>query len=111
MTNQEFLSLFAEQHEVKLLYGALQKDNAAVYCQGLTGSSAAVILGLVADKTEENALIILDDKEQAAYFYNDLQNLFPKSTSTFFFPESTRVPYDFTESDQPNFLPIKKLGW
>jgi transcription-repair coupling factor (superfamily II helicase) len=104
MTNQEFLSLFAEQHEVKLLHGALQKDIAAVYCQGLTGSAAAVILGLVASKTEENALFILDDKEQAAYFYNDLQNLFPNETSTFFFPESTRVPYDFTESDQPNFL-------
>jgi transcription-repair coupling factor (superfamily II helicase) len=104
MTNQEFLSLFTEQHEVKLLHGALQKNYASMYCQGLTGSSAAVVLGLAAEKTEENALFILDDKEQAAYFFNDLQNLFPNSTSTFFFPESARVPYDFTESDQPNFL-------
>ena len=104
MTNQEFLSLFTEQHEVKLLKGALQTKQARLYCQGLTGSSAAVILGLVADTTEENALFVLEDKEQAAYFYNDLQNLFPNKTGIFFFPENTRVPYDFTESDQANFL-------
>ncbi len=104
MTNQEFLSLFAEQHEVKLLHGALQKNNASVYSQGLTGSSAAVVLGLAAEKANENALFVLDDKEHAAYFFNDLQNLFPNLSSTFFFPESARVPYDFTESDQPNFL-------
>ena len=76
MTNQEFLSLFAEQHELKLLDGALQKNKASVYCQGLTGSSAAVVLGLSAQKLNENALFILDDKEQAAYFFNDFQNLF-----------------------------------
>jgi transcription-repair coupling factor (superfamily II helicase) len=104
MTNQEFLSLFAEQHELKLLDGALQKNKASVYCQGLTGSSAAVVLGLAAQKLNENALFILDDKEHAAYFFNDLQNLFSNKTAAFFFPESARVPYDFTESDQPNFL-------
>jgi transcription-repair coupling factor (superfamily II helicase) len=104
MTNQDFLKLFNESHEVKLLQGALENAKAVLYCHGLTGSSSAVVLGLAAEKTKQNALFILDDKEQAAYFYNDLQNLFPHKTSTFFFPESTRVPYDFTESDQPNFL-------
>ena len=63
-----------------------------------------MVLGLSAQKLNENALFILDDKEQAAYFFNDLQNLFSNKSATFFFPESARVPYDFTESDQPNFL-------
>ena len=105
MTNQEFLKLFAEHQEVKLFHGALEKPNVSIYCENLIGSASGLVLGLAAQKYDDNALFILDDKEQAAYFLNDLQNFFPESKNViFYFPESARTPYEFTESDQPNFL-------
>jgi len=104
MTTQEFLGLFSDLHEVTLLRRTLEKERCVIQCSGLTGSSAACVLSLVANNFNENALFVLDDKEHAAYFLNDIQSLFPDRQNVFLFPESTRVPYEFTESDQGNLL-------
>ena len=38
-------------------------------------------------------LFVLDDKEQAAYFMNDLQNMVGDIRPILFYPRSARVPY------------------
>ena len=53
--------------------------------QGLTGSSAAMILAGTFTKTQTTHVVIIPEKEDAAYFYNDLVSLLGDD-SVFFFP-------------------------
>lgn len=104
MTVSEFLSYFASSKELKQLQSLTVQTGGSTHCKNLVGSSAACVLGLTADYCEQNALFILDDKEAAAYFFNDLQSLFPNKKNVFFFPESSRVSYDVIDSDQANII-------
>lgn len=49
-------------------------------------------------------LFILSDKEDAAFFFNDLQNLDKQARHLFFFPHSYKVPYQFEEIDNANVV-------
>ena len=40
--------------------------------EGLTGSSRAMVMSLVFHKTQTTHVVIIPEKEDAAYFYNDL---------------------------------------
>lgn len=84
--------------------------------KGICGSAASLIANAVAEKTERPHLIICSDREEAAYFYNDLENLFtaPRTRDSFaenngagrlfFFPSSSRVPYQAEKTDNANVL-------
>jgi transcription-repair coupling factor (superfamily II helicase) len=104
MTTSDFLSCFSSSKELKQLQSLAVQTGASVHCTKLVGSSAACVLGLTAVYCEQNALFILDDKEAAAYFFNDIQSLFPNQKNVFFFPESARTAYDYLESDQANII-------
>ncbi len=43
--------------------------------EGLSGSSRAMLLSAVFNKTQTTHLAVLPEKEDAAYFYNDLVSL------------------------------------
>jgi len=66
--------------------------------EGLYGSSKAMILSLVFNKTPITHVAILPEKEDAAYFYNDLISLVGEE-SVFFFPSTYKrsVQYENTE--------------
>ena len=55
--------------------------------EGLSGSSKALMLSTVFQKTQTTHLAILPEKEDAAYFYNDLVSLLGEE-SVFFFPST-----------------------
>ena len=65
---------------------------------GLYGSSRAMILSQVFQKTQTTHVVIVPEKEDAAYFYNDLVSLSGED-SVFFFPSTYKrsVQYDQTE--------------
>jgi transcription-repair coupling factor (superfamily II helicase) len=58
--------------EIENIASALT-HNQKIFISGLKGSSAAAVLGTIFIQGHKNMLITLTDKEQAAYFYNDLQ--------------------------------------
>lgn len=68
---------------------------------GLKGSSIAFIIAETFKTTSENALVIIPDKERAAYFFNDLQALLPDN-NVLFYPESYRVPYQIEKTSNSN---------
>jgi len=72
------------------------KEKKSVSIKGLAGSSASFIIRAVAENNSGVHLVILQDKEQAAYLLNDLETL---STKTFFFPSSFKKPFNLEESD------------
>jgi len=78
--------------------------------RGLNGSLKSIILSLLFPEWKNHQLCILADKESAAYFYNDLENLLdqqkaePASKRVLFYPTSYRKPYDIEEADNANML-------
>ena len=51
------------------------KNTDSLYCQGLHGSSAAVILAVALQNVRRTTLVVLSDEEKAGYFYHDLVRL------------------------------------
>lgn len=74
-----------------------------VRLKGLSGSLDAVLIASLYQINHQNHLIILHDKEEAAYFHNDLQNLLP-GKEILFFPTSYKRPYQFEETENANVL-------
>ncbi len=71
--------------------------------KGLVGSLDAVVAAAVYGLGHQNYLFVLHDKEEAAYFFNDLQNLLP-GKEILFFPTSYKRPYQFDETENANIL-------
>ncbi|MFV0237948.1 MAG: CarD family transcriptional regulator, partial [Flavobacteriales bacterium] len=67
------------------------------------GSIFSFVNGAVFSKMNNPFLIILKDKEEAAYVLNELENIFDKET-VLFFPSSYRRPYEIDETDNANVL-------
>jgi transcription-repair coupling factor (superfamily II helicase) len=71
--------------------------------KGIIGSLDAVLFSSVFKSSHSSHLIILQDKEEAAYFFNDLQNLLGDK-NLLFFPMSYKRPYEYDETENANIL-------
>lgn len=78
-----------------------------VFLKGLVGSAASLFVGSVFDHIgKQQHLVVLPDKEQAAYFYNDLENLFEEADTDhnrkkiLFYPTSYKRPYEPENPDR-----------
>jgi transcription-repair coupling factor (superfamily II helicase) len=78
-----------------------QKTN--IQLKGLKGSLDAVIAAAIHGILGHSQLYVLHDKEEAAYFFNDLQSLLGSKT-VHFFPTSYKRPYQFEETENANIL-------
>ena len=74
-----------------------------IHVKGLRGSAASFVAESVIQDVQTPHLLILNDKEEAAYFYNDL-NLLSEKENVFFFPASYRFPYHEEKTDNTNVL-------
>ena len=80
-----------------------------VHLNGLSGSLDAVVSATLSNLNKRHSqLFILHDREEAAYFQNDLQSLIPKK-EIYFFPTSYKRPYEFEEIDNANVLQRTEL--
>ncbi|WP_163409170.1 transcription-repair coupling factor [Flavobacterium ajazii] len=89
----------AEQIASNLLEGNQVKMNIS----GLLGSAVSFIIRSVFRKTELPFLIVLDNKEEAAYYLNDLEQMIGEQ-DVLFYPASFRRPYQIDETDNANVL-------
>lgn len=89
----------AEQIATSLLGGNQIKMNIS----GLLGSAVSFIIRSVFKKTELPFLIVLDNKEEAAYYLNDLEQMIGEE-DVLFYPASFRRPYQVDETDNANVL-------
>ncbi|MEZ4922536.1 MAG: transcription-repair coupling factor, partial [Crocinitomicaceae bacterium] len=104
MTIEEFRDAFAQTEKVRDICAQLVDDAAKISLKGLEGSGRAVIADAILQNHKAFHLFILSDKEEAAYFFNDITNLNSKSQNIFFFPHSYKVPYQFEEIDNANVV-------
>ena len=104
MDTKKFLSLFRENTRIEKTAQALAEKKARIHWKGLVGSSRSISAAAVADQAPGNHVFILSDKEEAAYFLNDLEGLFPENKRILFYPASYRVPYQLEETDNANVV-------
>ena len=74
-----------------------------IQLKGLTGSALSLTVSALYAQTELPVLLILNDKEEAAYYLNDLEQL-RKEENVLFYPGSYRRPYQIEETDNANVL-------
>ncbi|MAU15035.1 MAG: transcription-repair coupling factor [Muricauda sp.] len=71
--------------------------------KGLVGSSLSFVVSETFKSTESPFLLIMSDKEEAAYHLNDLEQLIGEK-DVLFYPGSYRRPYQIEETDNANIL-------
>ncbi|WP_394368300.1 transcription-repair coupling factor [Flavobacterium proteolyticum] len=70
---------------------------------GLVGSSLSFVAHSLFKKSELPFLILFSNKEEAAYYLNDLEQLI-NTEDVLFYPSSYRRPYQIEETDNANVL-------
>ena len=96
-------SLFTQSSETRKLGETIAQSQNTTTISGLVGSSFSMVVAQLFKKAERPFLLILNDKEEAAYCLNDLENLLNKDT-VLFYPGSYRRPYQIEETDNANVL-------
>ena len=71
--------------------------------RGLMGSSLSFVLAQAYLSVRKPLFFVCNDKEEAAYYLNDLEN-FLGQENVLFFPSSYRRPYQVEETDNANVL-------
>jgi transcription-repair coupling factor (superfamily II helicase) len=99
MTPSDFLKQFNKSKQLQELVAILNSDTKKVSLKGAVGSAKAIATALTFKELRKNQLVILSDKEEAAYFYNDLQNLLDKD-KVVFFPSSYKKAYTYKEETE-----------
>ncbi|MEH6658627.1 transcription-repair coupling factor [Leeuwenhoekiella marinoflava] len=94
---------FLESPQLQKLGDALAASQNRIKLDGLIGSSMSITLAESFKTTAKPFLLILNDKEEAAYILNDLEQLV-KEDNVLFYPGSYRRPYQIEETDNANVL-------
>ena len=81
----------------------LEGNQVKMHLSGLLGSAVSFVIRTLFKKTELPFLIVLDNKEEAAYYLNDLEQMIGEQ-DVLFYPASFRRPYQIEETDNANVL-------
>jgi len=74
-----------------------------IHLNGLVGSSLSFVVAEAFKQADLPFLVLLNDKEEAAYILNDLEQLVGEK-DVLFYPGSYRRPYQIEETDNANVL-------
>lgn len=78
-------------------------ENKNIHATGLVGSSLSFLVTESFSELKNSHILICNDKEEAAYYFNDLEAILNKK-NLLFFPASYRRPYQIEEIDNANVL-------
>ena len=81
----------------------LSEPKQKVHLKGVLGSSLSFTIARVFKTINQPFLLIFENKEEAAYYLNDLEVLLDEK-EVFFYPGSYRRPYQVEETDNANVL-------
>ena len=103
MGKQEIVNQYQESVKVKQILKQIQLDKNQIQITNLVGSSMSFVISETFKKDDKSYLLILNDKEEAAYHLNDLEQLLDQK-NVLFYPGSYRRPYQIEETDNANVL-------
>ena len=96
-------SIFNSSAKIIQLAENITVPEKKVQIKGLVGSSLSFVIQALFEKSELPFLLLFNDKEEAAYYLNDLENLI-NDQDVLFYPSSYRRPYQIEETDNANIL-------
>jgi len=99
---QKFEQL-SPQQELQKSIDQPKEIRARIHAKGLIGSSLSFMVSEAFLATDKPFLLIFNDKEEAAYHLNDLEELIGEK-NVLFYPGSYRRPYQIEETDNANVL-------
>ncbi len=89
--------------KVKQITETLGNPLGKIQLKGLLGSSFSFVFQAIFKKSEKPFLLIFNEKEEAAYYLNDLEQMIG-ANDVLFYPSSYRRPYQIEETDNANVL-------
>ena len=95
--------IFSDSAQTKQLLKHLQSTQSKIKVNGLIGSALSFEVYGLFKNAEAPFLLIFNDKEEAAYYLNDIENLLNKE-DVLFYPSSYKRPYQIEETDNANVL-------
>ncbi|HKJ40545.1 MAG TPA: transcription-repair coupling factor, partial [Sunxiuqinia sp.] len=99
----DFKKVFEKQEAIQPLLTSINTPGEKIHLSGLVGSSQTVLASILAEKHDQPLLFILNDKEEAAYFYDDLTNL-QTASPVFFYPGSFKRSLHLDAIEQENII-------
>ena len=103
MGKQEIVNQYQKSAKVTQILTQIQRDQNHFQITNMVGSSMSFVISETFKKVDKTYLLILDDKEEAAYLLNDLEQLLGDK-NVLFYPGSYRRPYQINETDNANVL-------
>ena len=103
MTPSSILQLFERSPELGRLRESIDPSPKQIQIKGLYGSSLSFAISSLFKSCELPFLLIFNDKEEAAYYLNDVEKLIGDK-NVLFYPGSYRRPYQIEETDNANVL-------
>lgn len=98
---------YAQALQMQNLQNAIDQSqalsNSKTHLKGLIGSSLSFVISEAFKTAEKPFLVVFNDKEEAAFYLNDLEQLLNQK-DVLFYPGSYRRPYQIEETDNANVL-------
>ncbi|MDA9339460.1 transcription-repair coupling factor [Polaribacter sp.] len=103
MSKQNIVDQYQKSGNISQIIKAFQQDKISLQLKDLVGSSLSFVIAETFKKIDRPYLLIFDNKEEAAYYLNDLEQLLGDK-NVLFYPSSYRRPYQIEETDNANVL-------
>ena len=103
MTVNSFLDFFKARNKTLAFQNLLKENHKSYHLEQTQHSLLSIELSLWLDASEKTQFLICENKEEAIYYLNDLQQ-FLGEDRCLFYPGSYRRPYDIEETDNANVL-------
>ncbi|WP_152285962.1 transcription-repair coupling factor [Flavicella marina] len=103
MSKLQITNLISESNQTKKIANSLSHEKSHIQISNLVGSSLAITIAEIFKKTDKPFLVVCNNKEEAAYFLNDIEQILGNK-NVLFYPGSYRRPYQIEETDNANVL-------
>ena len=94
---------YLQSLQLQKLQNSIAENQTKTHLKGLVGSAFSFVVSNTFKQAEKPFLLIFNDKEEAAYYLNDLEQLL-SDKDVLFYPGSYRRPYQIEETDNANVL-------
>lgn len=104
MSKAALYNIFDNSPKVQQIIDRLKGNNQTkLHLDGLLGSALSFVIRALFKKADAPFLIVLNNKEEAAYYLNDLEQMIGDK-DVLFYPGSYRRPYQIEDTDNANVL-------
>ena len=103
MSQASIYTTYLHSTKVRQIVDTLENPLTKLQLKGLSGSSLSFIFQAIFKQSEKPFLLIFNEKEEAAYYLNDLEQIIG-ANDVLFYPSSYRRPYQIEETDNANVL-------